>query len=193
MGNITVVGLGASSIDQLPLGIYRKLTQHDGTIYTRTKEHPVVQVLEHEGVRFESMDYIYESFEQFEQVYEEISSRLIQKSQTEDVVYTVPGHPMVAEKTVQILLNQKEVQVDVIGGQSFIDALFAAVKVDPIEGFQLLDGTDLKRGLIQYRQHVVIAQVYDDMVASEVKLTLMEDLPHDYPITIVESAGSLEN
>ncbi len=80
MGNITVVGLGASSIDQLPLGIYRKLTQHEGTIYTRTKEHPVVQVLANEGVQFESMDNVYESFDQFEQVYEAISNQLIQKA-----------------------------------------------------------------------------------------------------------------
>lgn len=108
-------------------------------------------------------------------------------------MYTVPGHPMVAERTVKILRNNEEVKVDVIGGQSFIDALFSAVKVDPIEGFQLLDGTDLKRELIQYRQHIFIAQVYDEMAASEVKLTLMEDLPYDYPITIVDSAGDIEN
>lgn len=189
MGQITVVGLGAGTLDQIPLGVYRKLTNHSGIIYTRTKEHPVIQSLENEGVQFESMDDIYESHDDFESVYKNISEVLINKSQNEDIIYTVPGHPIVAERTVQLLLNQNRCDVEILGGQSFIDALFTSVKVDPIEGFQLLDGTSLKREQIQYRQHVVIGQVYDAMVASDVKLTLMEDLPHDYPVTIVTAAG----
>lgn len=193
MGNITVIGLGAGTIDQLPLGIYRTLTQHKGIIYTRTKEHPVVQALEAESVHFHSMDEVYESHNDFDQVYEEITNKLVQASYDEDLIYTVPGHPMVAERTVQLLLEREEVKVNVVGGQSFIDALFSAVKVDPIEGFQLLDGTHLIREQIQYRQHMLIGQVYDNMVASEVKLTLMEDLPHDYPITIVVAAGDPEH
>jgi tetrapyrrole methylase family protein/MazG family protein len=39
-------------------------------------------------------------------------------------------------------------------------------------------------------QHVIIGQVYDQFVASDVKLTLMEKLPYDYAVYVVTAAGS---
>ena len=90
---------------------------------------------------------------------------------------------MVAEKTVQLLLERGSVRgitVKIGGGQSFIDSLFTAVKADPIEGFQLLDGTSLQKESIMIHQHIVITQVYDAFIASEVKLTLMEKYSDDY-------------
>jgi tetrapyrrole methylase family protein/MazG family protein len=97
---------------------------------------------------------------------------------------------MLAEKTVQLLLDEDTVEVEIIGGQSYLDDLFRAVKLDPIDGFSFLDATDLTRSDINYHQHIVFCQVYDQMIASELKLTLMEDLPDDYPVTIVEAAGA---
>lgn len=47
----------------------------------------------------------------------------------------------------------------------------------------------MKREQLNYRQHLIICQVYDQMVASEVKLTLMEDLPDEYEVMIVTAAG----
>ncbi|MER2140763.1 MAG: nucleoside triphosphate pyrophosphohydrolase, partial [Priestia megaterium] len=45
---------------------------------------------------------------------------------------------------------------------------------------------------IELTGHVLIAQVYDQFVASEVKLTLMEHVPDDYLVYIVTAAGSSE-
>ena len=41
-------------------------------------------------------------------------------------------------------------------------------------------------------QHVLIGQVYDAFIASEVKLSLMEKYAYDHPITIVTAAGSVD-
>ena len=63
-------------------------------------------------------------------------------------MYAVPGHPLVAEQTVQLLIEaekQGKAKIRIEGGQSFLDPIFAALRIDPIEGFQLLDGTSLKR------------------------------------------------
>jgi len=62
--------------------------------------------------------------------------------------------------------------------------------VDPIDGFQLLDGTLLKRDEIHIHHHLIIAQVYDQLVASDVKLVLMEKYPDEYEITVVTAAGT---
>lgn len=189
---ITIVGLGAADLDQMPLGVYR-LLKNAGTVWLRTIHHPAVEQLEKEGVLFKSFDFVYEKHDQFEEVYDEIVTLLLEKAADESIIYAVPGHPMAAEKTVQLLLEQKrKKQVDVViaGGQSFLDALFTSVQVDPADGFQLLDGTALHRDDIQIFGHVIIAQVYDAFVASDVKLTLMEKYPAEHQVTIVTAAGS---
>jgi tetrapyrrole methylase family protein / MazG family protein len=194
MNTITIVGLGAGDLEQLPLGVYRLIKESE-TLFLRTKEHPVVKDLAAEGLAFHSFDEIYEKHDRFEQVYEEITEMLVAHAESGELVYAVPGHPLVAEKTVQLLLElhrQGKIEVKVGGGQSFIDALFASVGADPIDGFQLLDGTSLKLQDIHMNQQLIIGQVYDAFIASEVKLTLMELYPYDYEVMLVTAAGSKE-
>ncbi|OAH56779.1 MULTISPECIES: nucleoside triphosphate pyrophosphohydrolase [Bacillaceae] len=189
---ITIVGLGAADLDQMPLGVYR-LLKKSNTVWLRTMGHPVVSALQQEGVQFESFDTVYERHDRFEDVYEEIVELLLEASKHEPVLYAVPGHPMAAEKTVQLLLERKrsgEVDVVIAGGQSFLDALFASIEIDPADGFQLLDGTALNRDDIHIFGHLIIAQVYDSFVASDVKLTLMEKYPDDHEVTVITAAGS---
>ncbi|MEH7108266.1 nucleoside triphosphate pyrophosphohydrolase [Bacillus sp. JJ1764] len=189
---IEIVGLGAGDLEQLPVGVYKKLL-HSGQVFLRTKEHPVVADLVSEGMQYVSFDDIYEKHEQFEEVYQEITELLIKKAQENSIIYGVPGHPLVAERTVQLLLAEGPKQgLDIVigGGQSFLDAIFASLKVDPVEGFQLLDGTALHKDQLMVNQHMIISQVYDQFIASNVKLTLMEKLPDDYEVTIVTAAGS---
>lgn len=189
---IVILGLGAGDLDQLPYGVYKKITGAE-RIFLRTREHPVVAELEKEGVQFESFDFVYQRHEQFEQVYEEICEILWREAENQSIVYAVPGHPLVAERTVQLLINhsaEQGIEIEIAGGQSFIDSIFQALRVDPIEGFQLLDGSSLHRDEFNLHQHILIGQVYDTFVASNVKLTLMERLPDDYPIFVVTAAGS---
>ncbi|MTH55246.1 nucleoside triphosphate pyrophosphohydrolase [Bacillus mangrovi] len=192
MNTIHIAGLGAGDIHQLPMGIYR-LLKDPGRLYVRTMDHPVLEELKEELDITGSFDEIYVKHSGFGEVYEEIASLLISKSKSGDVVYAVPGHPMVAEKTVQILLEESKKEtfrVSVAGGQSFLDATFAALNIDPIDGFQMADAGTVKKGDLQFHHHIILCQVYDQMVASEVKLTLMEDLPYDYEVYIVTAAGS---
>ncbi|MET0960385.1 MAG: nucleoside triphosphate pyrophosphohydrolase [Psychrobacillus psychrotolerans] len=192
MNEITIIGLGAGDLDQLPLGIYKKLKTAE-YLYVRTEQHPVLEELKAEGLSFTSFDAVYENNDQFEGVYEEIVKRLLELAQEQSVIYAVPGHPLVAEQTVQLLIEaekQGEIKIHIEGGQSFLDPIFGALRIDPIEGFQLLDGTSFKRDEVQMNAHVLIGQVYDAFSASEVKLTLMEKYPDDYEVTIVTAAGS---
>ena len=189
---ITIIGLGAGDLNQLPLGIYKKLKQEQ-RCFVRTIEHPVISELQTEGIEVFSFDEVYEKHDQFEAVYEEIAATLLSEAAFKNVLYAVPGHPMVAEKTVQLLLEkgpERDIEIKLEGGQSFLDPLFQAVRIDPIEGFQLLDGTALHRDELQITQHMIIGQVYDMFTASEVKLTLMQKLPDDYEVYIVTAAGS---
>ena len=189
---ISIIGLGAGDINQLSLGIYRSI-KDTAFLYLRTKEHPVVVDLESEGISYTAFDDIYEKYDQFEEVYNEIVDILCHEAKDKDIVYGVPGHPLVAEKTVQLLLQKKEesdLNITIEGGQSFIDPLFASLEIDPIEGFQFVDALSLGNDQLQLNQHIVICQVYDQMIASNVKLALMEQLPDEYEIYIVTAVGS---
>lgn len=195
MGELLIIGLGAGELDQLPLGVYKQLISNKYPLFLRTKEHPIVSELESEGMNYISFDSVYETHNDFESVYQEITDILLEKAANETIIYAVPGHPMVAERTVQLLIDgapSRGVTVKIGGGQSFLDSLFASVGVDPVEGFQLLDGTSLSKDEVMIHQHIIISQVYDAFVASEVKLTLMEKYRDDHEVVIVTAAGSSE-
>ncbi|WP_181502925.1 bifunctional methyltransferase/pyrophosphohydrolase YabN [Paranoxybacillus vitaminiphilus] len=192
MNTIFVLGLGAGDLEQLPLGVYRKL-QKASPLFLRTKEHPAVYGLIEEGIQFQSFDDVYEKHDSFEKVYEEIVDILLKQVKTSNVFYAVPGHPLVAERTVQLLLEAESknlCKVVIEGGQSFLDALFASLKIDPIEGFQFIDATDFRSDKLQLTQHMIFCQVYDQFIASDVKLSLMEELPDEYEVYVVTAAGS---
>ncbi|MED4602910.1 nucleoside triphosphate pyrophosphohydrolase [Paenibacillus validus] len=195
---ITIVGLGTGDENQLTLGVWRKLEavgNRGGALYLRTKEHPMVALLDHHHIRYESFDHIYEANAGFDEVYETIASELIAQSQQTtagEIVYAVPGHPMVAERTVQLLrerCSREGVLLTMMGGESFLDQAFMRLGFDPIEGFQLLDATSLSRYSLNPRLHTLIGQVYDTFTASDVKLTLMELYPDDYMVTVGHALG----
>lgn len=185
MNKITIVGLGNYGLDELPFGIYRFLNKAD-KVYVRTLNHPVVEDLE--DIEWISFDNVYETNDSFMNVYAEIVERLKHLAATEDIVYAVPGHPMVAESTTELLLADKEVEVEILGGKSFIDDLFQAVKVDPNNGFQLLDGTVLRTSSINPNNALIITQVYDQLIAGDVKVSLLDIYPADHQVAIVKGA-----
>ncbi|TCP22539.1 tetrapyrrole methylase family protein/MazG family protein [Scopulibacillus darangshiensis] len=191
-GKITVLGLGPAALDQLTMGVYKQL-KGANHLFLRTKEHPVVQELEQEGIEYTSFDTIYVENDVFENIYDQIVDRLLEEADLHGhIVYAVPGHPMVAERTVRLLLEKTEegkVKVNLTGGQSFLDPLFSTLKIDPIEGLTFVDAMDFDAEHFSFRHHLVICQVYDVFTASEVKLSLLEHLPHDYRVAVVTAAG----
>lgn len=191
MYNINIVGLGPGDKDQMPIKT-EKLIKEAKTVFLRTKDHPAVKELETEGVCFKSFDDLYEDAgEDFEVVYTSIVEQLIKLAEEKEVLYAVPGHPMVAERTVKELLENYP-NVNILGGKSFIDDLFQSVKVDPVEGFQLLDSFDLNHDTINTGQHLIVMQVFNALMAGEVKLTLMEKYPDDHEVAVVDAAGSAQ-
>ncbi|KGE19941.1 nucleoside triphosphate pyrophosphohydrolase [Paenibacillus wynnii] len=192
---LTVVGLGSGNPDRLTLGIVKKLKEAS-VVYVRTKEHPVMAALTELGIASESFDGLYETLSSFPEVYEAITSRLIEEARTAEdgtqIVYAVPGHPMVAESAVSLLRKRcpsAGITLHVLGGESFLDEAFVRLGFDPIEGFQLLDASGIRRSQLQPELHTLIGQVYDTFTASETKLCLMELYPADYEVVVGHALG----
>jgi tetrapyrrole methylase family protein/MazG family protein len=190
---ITVVGLGSGDEDQLTFGIWRKL-QSSPLIYVRTAQHPAIQMLRKHNLHFHSFDPIYEQNNKFADVYETITDQLIAAAleHRQEIIYAVPGHPMVAERTSQLLKQKcpdKGIALQFLGGESFLDQAFLRFGFDPIEGFQLLDGSQTLDNSFNPRIHTIIAQVYDTFTASDVKLGLMAWYPDDFPVVVGHALG----
>ncbi|MBS4750882.1 nucleotide pyrophosphohydrolase [Carnobacteriaceae bacterium zg-ZUI78] len=194
MLKIDIIGLGGGDLEQMTVGVYKviqKAIDDKQIVYLRTKEHPVINTLEQQGLLYESFDDIYEHTDTFEETYEKIVMTLKQLAkENEHILYAVPGHPMVAEKVVQTLLQDKEIEVTILGGKSFIDDLLQAVQVDMIDGFQLVDALGFKVDDLVLTQSIMIMQVFNEYVASDVKLALMERYPDDYQVALVHGAGT---
>lgn len=193
MTGLHIVGLGSGDENQLTLGVWNKL-KSASKLYVRTEKHPVIETLLQGKIAYESFDSLYENNNTFEGVYEAIVDALITKVKEggSDIIYAVPGHPMVAEYTVKLLRErcpEEGIPLTVSGGESFLDQAFLRFGFDPIEGFQLLDASDVKPSHLNMRLHTVIGQVYDVHTASDAKLGLMEIYPDDYPVVVGHALG----
>ncbi len=189
---ITVVGLGPGSKNALTIGVLEVL-KNNSNIYFRTEKHPNVEYLKSLGVQFETCDKFYEKYDSFDDIYKAIAEELIKLHEEKgDLVYAVPGHPLVAEKSVTLLLNLCEengIESKLMPSVSFIDAVIESLKLDPIEGVKIVDAFDIKDQIMDKRIGMVITQVYNKFIASETKLALCEYYKDDTDIIFVRAAG----
>ncbi|MGL6104678.1 nucleoside triphosphate pyrophosphohydrolase [Romboutsia sp.] len=190
MGKISIVGLGPGDYSLISQGAL-DILQSSKRIYLRTEKHPIVDKLK-ETIQYTSLDYFYNSEENFESVYNKISEYIIELAKEGDLVYAVPGHPRVAEKTVSTIeqiAREKGIEVESIASMSFVDAMFNYLEVDPADGFKLIDAFEIENSYIDTNTSMIITQIYDPFIASNIKLKLMEYYDYDQQVCIVNGAG----
>jgi len=183
--SITIVGLGPGGAGHLTLSAVEAL-RSGRPVLLRTAIHPTVAVLRSLGITFQSCDDVYEAGRSFEDVYNAIADRVLGFA---DVVFAVPGHPLVGESTVKRLIALAPERVEVLSGPSFLDALFVTLGLDPVDGLEILDALQLDRRLPSGDLPAIIMQLHSRSVASDAKLALMERYPDDHPVLLVRAAG----
>lgn len=194
-GSITVVGLGPGPVALLTLEARETLARAP-EVWLRTRRHPTVGGLP-PGPRYESFDEVYEREASFEAVYATIVTRVLELARRDaGVVYAVPGHPLFGEATVRSLLvrsRDEGLALRILPGVSFLDTVTVALGLDPLDdGLLVLDALDLherSRRLVPQRP-TVVAQVYDQRAASQVKLAMLEAYPPEHGVRIVRGDGT---
>ncbi len=193
--DIIIVGLGPGNPSQITLEAWRVL-EEASEVHLRTIQHPSIAGLPQSSI-YKSFDHVYEAFNTFDEVYAEIARNVVALGQRpQGVVYAVPGHPLVGETSVSLILNgarEAGLSVHVVAGISFLEPIFTVLELDPFSGLQICDATVLAQ-----RHHpnldpdlgALVVQVYNRHLAGEVKLTLMNLYHDDHPITIVCAAGT---
>lgn len=198
MQQILVVGLGPGSWENITVRAWEAL-RSASRIFFRTEQHPVVAEIKKRGLKYESFDYLYEDKQSFNDVYETMVNILIKEAQGgkeegDQIVFAVPGHPLVAERAVEMLLEQakagsNKVEVEVISAMSGIEAMYTCLGIDPTRGLCILDGLSLETTPPRLDLANIVLQVYNLRVASEVKLGLMQYYPDEFMVWVVRAAG----
>ena len=192
LGNITVVGLGPGSFGLITMESW-ELLQQAKTLLFRTAIHPTVEEIRRRGVEIVSYDGFYEQAESFEALYAAIAADLIRRARAgEEIVYAVPGSPLVAERTVVLLRElaaEQQVPLRILPGMSFVEVLYTRLGIDPIDGLTIIDAEDFDALPADLPTGLVITQVYNGAIASDTKLSLMEVYPDDYEVIFIHNLG----
>ncbi|MCB9454459.1 MAG: nucleoside triphosphate pyrophosphohydrolase [Anaerolineaceae bacterium] len=191
---LTILGLGPGDVNDLTRKAWRAL-ETAKTVYLRTNQHPCVPHLP-QGVVYHSFDSVYDTMDDFAAVYTAIVERVLAAARAGDVVYAVPGDPLVGESAAKQLLEKAKaagIPVEIISGVSFIEPALALLGIDALDGLQVLDGITvaaMHHPPLNPDYPALLGQVYSRDVASNVKLTLMNQYPDDFPVTLLHAAGT---
>jgi len=188
---IHIVGLGTGAFGQLTVETL-KLLENSTKNFFRTAVHPVVKDLKTQGILFESFDQLYEEKDHFEEVYQAITATLCAYGKEKDLVYAVPGNPVFAETSVQLLTEaceKQNISYKIYPGISFVDTSFVAINQDPATGFKLIDAFEIKDKKPDPDVGNLITQVYNRFMASDVKLELLNYYDSDFQVYLIINAG----
>ncbi len=180
---VRIVGLGPGPSDLLTIRT-RNLLAGASVARLRTREHPAAE----EFSNIESYDALYETAESFEVLYAAIVvdlCELARTSPTNEVVYAVPGSPVVAEHTTELLLAREDVTVVLEPAVSVIDIACTAMGQDPMTvGVRICDAL----GTVEpFRGPgpLLILQTY----SPEIMVIIADRLPAGTEVTILHHLG----
>jgi len=166
---VVIVGLGPGDVELLTVGT-RDAINTIGTQFVRTRRHPAASIMESAT----SFDEVYEGASAIDDVYPAIVERLIAAAtEAGEILYAVPGSPIVAERTVELLLADSRCEVEIIPALSFLDLTWARLGIDPVSvGVRILDGHRFAIEAAGERGPLLVAQCDSADVLSDVKLAL---------------------
>ena len=207
MGRVDVIGLGPAGVDLLTTAA-TGLIATVGHQYLRTARHPAAEAMP-AAVTF---DHLYEELDTFEEVYEAIVDSLVAAGVEHGrVLYAVPGSPVVAERTVELLVARARtgradsrprsgarsaaapdsgagLDVVVHPALSFLDLAWARLGVDPVAvGVHLVDGHRFEECAPTGGGAVLVAQCESRFTLSDIKLAV--EPPPEGPVVLLARLG----
>ena len=124
-----------------------------------------------------AFDDLYEQVDYLDDVYATIVERWSTRPREHgEVLYAVPGSPLVAERTVALLVGRPAASRSRSSpALSFLDLAWAGCGVDPVAlGVRLVDGRDFAIEAAGERGPLLVAQCDSREVLSDIKLAVDE-------------------
>ena len=103
---------------------------------------------------------------------------LLALAAVDDLVYAVPGSPLVLERTVELVreaATDMDLELEILPAVSFLDTVWSRLQVDPIEaGVRLIDGHVFATAAAGQTGPLLVAHAHANHVLSDIKLALEE-------------------
>ena len=185
MPQITVVGLGPGNPSRVTSETLNAIESIEKK-FLRTAQHPSAYLVEDAA----SFDNLYDAATSFDEVYQTIANTLLKEARAhQHVLYAVPGSPLVLERTVALLRAQTDVDVDVLPAISFLDDVWRALSIDPVEtSVRLIDGHTFAASAAGYTGPTLVAHTHANWVLSDIKLSI-DDIDPDTPVVLLHHIG----
>ena len=183
---VTVVGLGPGGAEYVTDHTRAHIARVPHR-YLRTSVHPCAHLIP-DAVTF---DHIYEAADTFASVYGEITDRLAAAAHEHgEVLYAVPGSPLILERTVRLLRADSRIECVVHPAMSFLDLAYARLGIDPVEaGVTMVDGHEFSTAAAGLAGPLLVAHTHANWVLSDIKLAV-EGASGDEPVVILQRLGA---
>ena len=183
---VTIVGLGPGGHEHVTVETLRAIERIPHR-FLRTARHPSADLVP-DATTF---DGLYESADRFDDVYTAITEAVVAGAiEHGEVLYAVPGSPLVLERSVRSLLADERVRCDVLPAMSFLDLVWARLGIDPIEaGVRLVDGHEFAAAAAGATGPLLIAHAHAGWVLSDIKLAA-EEAAGDEAVVILQGLGT---
>jgi tetrapyrrole methylase family protein/MazG family protein len=181
-GRVVVVGLGPGDPRLVSVAAATALASIEPR-FVRTTRHPSAALAEPAT----SFDSLYEQCRSTGEVYAAIVERLVLAATAGgEVLYAVPGSPLVAEKTVELLRVDVRVDVEIVASLSFLDLAWIRLGLDPVAaGVRLVDGHRFAVEAAGQTGPLLVAQCDSQLILSDIKLAV-DDGPD---VTVLQRLG----
>ena len=183
---VVVVGLGPADPEFVTAHTLQEIERVPHR-FLRTARHPSAHVVP-DAITF---DEIYETADTFDDVYKAIVDRLAAAAAEHgEVLYAVPGSPLILERTVRMLTTDPRVECVTHPAMSFLDIAYARLGIDPIEaGITLIDGHNFATAAAGHSGPLLVAHTHANWVLTDIKLAV-ENATGDEPVTVLTRLGS---
>ena len=185
---VTVVGLGPGGPEYVTDHTRAEIARVAAR-FLRTARHPSASLVP-DATTF---DEVYEQADTFDDVYAEITERLVAAATLHgEVLYAVPGSPLVLERTVRSLRADARVECRLHPAMSFLDLAWARLGIDPVEArVTLVDGHEFATAAAGLTGPLLVAHTHANWVLSDIKLAV-EDATGDEPVVILQRLGTAD-
>lgn len=175
---IEIVGLGPAGVDYVTDHTRQRIAAHRHR-FLRTARHPSAAVVP-DAI---ALDHRYEIADTFDETYRAIVEDLVAAAHEHgEILYAVPGSPLILERTVRDLLVDDRVECVVQPAMSFLDLVWPALGIDPVEAtVTLVDGHDFATAAAGADGPLLVAHCHADWILSTIKLSTedTDDLTND--------------
>ena len=186
---IEIIGLGPSADEYITDHTRQRISAHQHR-FLRTAQHPSAHLV----VDAITFDERYETSGTFDDVYIGIANDLIAAAiQHGEILYAVPGSPLILERTVRLLMSDDRIECIVNPAMGFLEIAWARLGIDPIEhSVRLIDGHQFATAAAGLTGPLLVAHCHANWVLSDIKLAA-EDTDNvsndDMPVVILHHLG----